>query len=48
MLVTVVLAMDEASDRWIYEHWEELDENAVEHFAESSLDMIRRMLEPKR
>jgi AcrR family transcriptional regulator len=47
LLVEVYLAADEAGDRWLVEHWEELSETEQRRLVEARLDLIRDMLDAR-
>ena len=44
LLMAWVRAVDDASDRWILEHWDELDLAALQAAAERVVDGIRRLI----
>jgi len=47
LLLAMVLGMDEAGDRWIFEHFEELGEAEVERIWKIVFAMWKRMLMPE-
>jgi AcrR family transcriptional regulator len=47
LLLAIVMAMDEASDRWMFEHWDELEPQMLEQYAELTLDLFKRVLSPR-
>ena len=46
LLQVLLVGADEAGDRWMVEHWEQFDENEIEHIFEEIFAIFRRMLEP--
>ncbi|HEX8968831.1 MAG TPA: TetR/AcrR family transcriptional regulator [Chloroflexota bacterium] len=46
LLMAWVRAVDDANDRWILSHWDELDGDALEAAADRVIDGIRRLLSP--
>jgi AcrR family transcriptional regulator len=46
LLMGWVRAVDDASDRWILEHWDELDHQALAAAAEQVADGLRRLISP--
>lgn len=47
LLLAILLAWDEAGDRWMAEHWEELGEAGVEELTGKLFGMMRRMVAPE-
>jgi AcrR family transcriptional regulator len=47
LLFALVLALDEASDRWIAQHWEELGDDGVVALSAKMFDMIQALLAPE-
>lgn len=47
LLLAVCVAMDEAADRWVFEHWDELDEATINRYSATMFAMLRRVLEPE-
>ncbi len=46
LLQVLLVGADEAGDRWMVEHWEQFNENEIEHIFEEIFAIFRRMLEP--
>jgi AcrR family transcriptional regulator len=46
LLIAWVEALDSANDRWIQEHWNELDDQGVSHAAARFVDAVRRLISP--
>ena len=46
LLLAVVVAMDEAADRWMLEHWDDTDPETMTRHTQAMLDMYRRVLSP--
>jgi AcrR family transcriptional regulator len=46
LLMAWVQALDDANDRWILEHWNELDEHALRDAASRYIDGLRRLIGP--
>lgn len=46
LLIAIIVAMDEAADRWMFENWDEVDREAMARHSEAMLDMYRRVLSP--
>lgn len=46
LLLAVVVAMDEAADRWMFDNWDESDSETMTRHTEAMLDMYRRILSP--
>jgi AcrR family transcriptional regulator len=44
MLASMALALGEAGDRWLLEHWEEFSPDERERLAAGQIDIFRRML----
>jgi AcrR family transcriptional regulator len=44
MLASMALALGEAGDRWLLEHWEEFEPAERERLAAGQIDLFRRML----
>ncbi|HYF63756.1 MAG TPA: helix-turn-helix domain-containing protein [Herpetosiphonaceae bacterium] len=44
MLASMALALGEAGDRWLLEHWEEFSPAELERLAAGQIDIFRRML----
>ncbi len=47
LLLAVLLAWDEAADRWLAEHWDELGKEEAEALTAKLLGMMRRMVAPE-
>ncbi|HEX6536491.1 MAG TPA: TetR/AcrR family transcriptional regulator [Gemmatimonadaceae bacterium] len=45
-LAEIALALGEAGDRWLVEHWDELSPAERERFVAGEMDLFRRMLTP--
>ncbi|MBI5531564.1 MAG: TetR/AcrR family transcriptional regulator [Deltaproteobacteria bacterium] len=48
LLVALMFAMDEAADRWLADHWDELGPQGLEATMLMSVDLLKRLLEPPR
>lgn len=46
LLLAVALAMDEAADHWMVEHWDEFDEPELARLSAAMFDMWQRVLMP--
>lgn len=46
LLLSAVLGAAESSDRWMVDHWEELDEQTVRHCSDALFRMLRTMASP--
>jgi len=46
LLIAWVEALDGANDRWIQEHWNELDDQGVSRAAARFIDAVRRLISP--
>jgi AcrR family transcriptional regulator len=46
LLLSMVLAMDEAADRWMVEHWDSLDDAEIERISGVTFQMWQRMMMP--
>jgi AcrR family transcriptional regulator len=46
LLIAWVEALDSANDRWIQEHWNELDDDDVSRAAARFIDALRRLISP--
>jgi AcrR family transcriptional regulator len=46
MLISLLLAVDDAHDRWLFEHWSELTTSDLEQAASRITDILRRLLSP--
>jgi hypothetical protein len=44
LLLAWVRAVDDANDRWILEHWDQLDRQALEAAADRVVDGLRRLI----
>jgi hypothetical protein len=44
LLLAWVRAVDDAHDRWVLEHWQELDREALSAAAERMVDGLRRLV----
>lgn len=47
LLLSLLIAVDEAHDRWLYAHWSELSEADLEQAALRMSDLLRRVLTPE-
>jgi len=48
LLISMAIALDEACDRWLMEHWEELGADEVGRIMELLFGIWRKILEPER
>jgi hypothetical protein len=48
ILVEMIMAADEAGDRWMVRHWNEMTESERMKLIEARTDMMRDMLDAKR
>jgi len=46
LLQELLMAVDTAHDRWLFEHWAEMTPTEIDHAAEFIADTLRRLLEP--
>lgn len=46
LLLTMVLAAAEGADRWMVDHWEELDADEVQRYTVELFQILRRMASP--
>lgn len=47
LLLSLVIAVDDAHDRWLFDHWSELSPADLEQAASRISDMLRRLLSPE-
>jgi AcrR family transcriptional regulator len=47
LLLRLVMAIDDAGDRWLLDRWEGLEREEIEHVAALLVDALRRVLEPR-
>ena len=47
LLLSLVIAIDDAHDRWLFEHWSDLSPADLEQAAVRIADTLRRLLSPK-
>jgi hypothetical protein len=47
LLFSMVIAVDEAHDRWLFDHWSELSPDDLEQAARRISDTLRRLLSPE-
>lgn len=46
LLMELIMAFDSVHDRWLADHWEEMDKSGFESFASLFTDFMRKALEP--
>jgi AcrR family transcriptional regulator len=46
LLMELIMAFDHVHDRWLADHWEEMDKSQFESFAHIFVDFMRKALEP--
>ena len=47
LLLALLFAVDDAHDRWLFDHWETLSTDDLEHAAARISDTMRRLLSPE-
>ena len=46
LLIDLILSMGMAMDRWMLEHWDDLDDAQRMRFSQAGFDLLRRVLAP--
>ncbi len=46
LLIDLILSMGMAMDRWMLEHWDDLDDSQRMRFSQAGFDLLRRVLAP--